>query len=441
MVYLGGSLVIAATLSRLEHTYFLSYYNDIAVDAVLAWLSAIATGMMSLTAVVFSIAYITVQFNAMAYSPRIALWFARDPRMFHTLGIFIATFIQALGVMLWIDRGGSGGVPLVSLSSVAVLLIVSMFSFSRLIRGVSDLQVTSTLQQIGEAGREVIRRTFKRVDEMSLAERQTGMEATESSQLGPVVQTLRYSGKPRTVARLDIDELVRQAEDAGGVIEMACAVGDTLVDGTLLLEIRGATRHLSEKELIGAIHLSSERTFEQDPKYPIRLLVDIAIKALSPAINDPTTAVQAIDQIEDLLRRLGRRDLDAGYARDLTGRLRLIFPMPTWEDYLRLSFDEIRQYGGTSIQVVRRLRAALVGVADAAVGTIRTTAVEQYLKQLDLVIERSLFDAEDRAVASQEDRQGLGLSRKRVQTKLHVIDPAGVTQPQLRTEAHPQIPA
>ena len=94
-----------------------------------------------------------------------------------------------------------------------------------------------------------------------------------------------------------------------------------------------------------AVQLAFERTSEQDPKYPIRLLVDVAIKALSPAINDPTTAVQAIDQIEDLLRRLGGHDLDAGYAHDADGVLRLIFPMPTWEDYLVLAFDEIRHCG------------------------------------------------------------------------------------------------
>ena len=87
----------------------------------------------------------------------------------------------------------------------------------------------------------------------------------------------------------------------------------------------GARAYLPERrdatlpQLRRAVVLRPERTFEQDPKYPLRLLVDIAIKALSPAINDPTTAVQAIDQIEDLLRRLGRRDLDAGYARDTDG--------------------------------------------------------------------------------------------------------------------------
>src|SRR5262249_33370662 len=188
---------------------------------------------------------------------------------------------------------------------------------------------------------------------------------------------------------------------------------DTLVAGSVVLRVRGAGHKLSERELMRAIVLGSERTFEQDPKYPIRLLVDVAIKALSPAINDPTTAVQAIDQIEDLLRRLARHDLDAGFVTDSRGALRLIVPMPTWEDYLTLAFDEIRQFGASSIQVMRRLRAALAGLADATKFGARAQAACRYLKHLDLVIERSPLDAEDRVVALQEDRQGLGLSGRR----------------------------
>ena len=161
-----------------------------------------------------------------------------------------------------------------------------------------------------------------------------------------------------------------------------------------------------------AIHFGFERTSEQDPKYPIRLLVDIAIKALSPAINDPTTAVQAIDQIEDLLRRLGGHDLDAGYGYDANGVLRLIFPMPTWEDYLVLAFDEIRHYGASSVQVMRRLKSALLGLADSVTTDTRIEAVHRYIKQLDLTVDRSDFAADDQKTARQEDRQGLGLSRR-----------------------------
>jgi uncharacterized membrane protein len=161
-----------------------------------------------------------------------------------------------------------------------------------------------------------------------------------------------------------------------------------------------------------AIHLEIDRTFEQDPKYPIRLLVDIAIKALSPAINDPTTAVQAIDQIEDLLHRLGRRALDGGYAKDANGVLRLVYPMPTWEDYLTLAFDEIRQYGAGSVQVMRRLRSALIGILESVTHPDRSAVVRQYIKHLDLSIDHSPLDAEDKIMARHEDRQGLGLTRK-----------------------------
>ncbi len=197
---------------------------------------------------------------------------------------------------------------------------------------------------------------------------------------------------------------------------MVCAVGDTLVENTLLLHVHGASTALSEKGIMQAIELATERSLEQDPKFPIRLLVDIAIKALSPAINDPTTAVQAIDQIEDLLVRLGQSELDAGNARDTSGVLRVVLPMPTWEDYMTLAFDEIRQFGASSIQIMRRLRSALTGLTGALSSADRIEGVQRYLKHLDLTIERSPLDAEDQTTARQEDRQGLGLTRKRGRT-------------------------
>ena len=107
---------------------------------------------------------------------------------------------------------------------------------------------------------------------------------------------------------------MRLAESSGGLIELDCAVGDTVLRGTTIAWVRGARSPLDKSALMRAVELAGARTWEQDPKYPIRLLVDIAIRALSPAVNDPTTAVQALDQIEDLLRRLGQADLDNGQS-------------------------------------------------------------------------------------------------------------------------------
>jgi uncharacterized membrane protein len=405
MSYAVGSIVCGFGFPRIENAYLASYSLNLSVASAQAFLSAVASGMMALTGIVFSIAFVVVQFSAIAYSPRLVRWFAQDPVLYHSLGVFVATFMYSLSTLLWVDRGGSGTVPLFSSLLVAALLILSVVLFSRLIQRVNDLQITNVLHTIGNRGRQVIREMFRKLDERIVA----GNAAPEA--LGPVAQTLKYSGEPRTIATLDVGALVQQAAAAGALVVMACAVGDTLFEETVILRVHGA-KPLDETRLLKAVHLGIDRTFEQDPKYAIRLLVDIAIKALSPAINDPTTAVQALDQIEDLLLRLGRHDLDSGYVSDPSGVVRVIFPMPTWEDYLTLSFDEIRQYGIGSVQVMRRLRATLTALSESLTDVDRAGAVRNYLKHLDLAIAHSPLDAQDQAIARETDRQGLGLTRR-----------------------------
>jgi uncharacterized membrane protein len=158
--------------------------------------------------------------------------------------------------------------------------------------------------------------------------------------------------------------------------------------------------------------LGDERTFEQDPKYAIRLLVDIAIKALSPAINDPTTAVQALDQIEDLLIRLGRRRLEIGAFRDGQGNLRLLIAYPAWEDFLRLAFDEILSYGASSVQVMRRMKA-LVSELTSILPEERRAALNEWRDRHQSNVEHSFRDTRQKLDASVEDRQGLGSSQRR----------------------------
>src|ERR1700731_659519 len=113
-VYAIGSFACGLGLPRLEHLYFKTYTFDGSVASTQALLSAVASGMMVLTAIVFSIACVMVQFSAIAYSPRLVLWFARDPSLFHSLGVFVATFLYSLAELAWVDRGGSGKVPMVS---------------------------------------------------------------------------------------------------------------------------------------------------------------------------------------------------------------------------------------------------------------------------------------------------------------------------------------
>jgi uncharacterized membrane protein len=276
--------------------------------------------------------------------------------------------------------------------------------FVSLINRIGVLQVNRMLIFTGDHGRRVIDTLYPP------AKPATAVSPSEKFWDLPRTQSLIHHGRPRSIQTVDVDALVDLAKKCGGVIEMAAAVGDTVVELMPLLHVFGASRSIDEGALRKRIELGGERTFDQDPKFAIRLLVDVAIKALSPAINDPTTAVQALDQIEDLLLRLGRRYLEIGEFRDSGGRLRFVVPFPAWEDILRLAFDEIQSYGSTSVQVMRRMNA-LVNDLISALPEERRPELRHWDARLKVTIARSFADGEDRVDASKEDRQGLGIPR------------------------------
>jgi uncharacterized membrane protein len=327
--------------------------------------------------------------------------------MRHSLGAFTATFLYAIAALAWVDRGGTGNVPLLTVWFAIALLLVSVVFFVLLVERLVMLQISHVLAYAGDQGRAVIERDYRPLGESGPKAVRTGDDELPAER-----QVVPHRGGPAAIQAIDVPRLVALAEGEGAVVVMAWAVGDTVVDGMPLLRVHGGARPVPEHRLRRLVRLGHERTFEQDPKYAIRILVDIAIKALSPAINDPTTAVQALDQVEDLLLRLGRSDLSAGRVRDGRGGLRLVYPVPDWEDFLVLAFDEIRYCGASSIQVMRRMRALLQDLKEH-VPPERRKALERYLERVDNGIRRTFEDADDRRDALEEDRQGLGLSRER----------------------------
>jgi uncharacterized membrane protein len=326
--------------------------------------------------------------------------------IWHSIGVFNATFLYAIGALAWVDRKGSGKVPFLDVWLMFALLLASVALFVSLIHRISLLQINRMLTFTGDFGRQVIEATYPALD--------TAVTLPQPQELRSltVTQTLIYSGPPQSLQALDERALLRLGAESGGVVEVVSSVGDTLVEGTVLLRVFGGRQLVEEKAWKEAFETGGERTFEQDPKYAIRLVVDIAIRALSPAINDPTTAVQALDQIEDLLLRLGSRRLEIGAVRDREGALRLIIPHPTWDDFLRLAFDEIRFCGATSVQVMRRMKA-LVSDLIYALPEERHESLRAHQKRLDSTIARSFPDAEEQLEAAVEDRQGLGVPRSR----------------------------
>ena len=402
--YVVIAVLAALFLPRIETSLALGLESGVSPAAAVAIFSAIGAGMITLTGIVFSLAFVMVQFSATAYSPRLVLFLARDPVLWHAVGIFSATFLYALGAIAWVEHSGEHGTPFFSSWLVIVLLLASVGVFIALIEKISLLQIHRMLAFTGDHGRRVIEETYPPLEAASATP-----DPEEFLRL-PVTQTLRHTGRPRTVQALDVPALLALSSAIGGIAVVVSAVGDTLVDGSVILRLYSGKRAIDEQKLRCAFALGAERTFDQDPKYAIRLLVDIAIRALSPAVNDPTTAVQALDQIEDLLLRLGRRRIEIGAMRDRDGALRLVVPYPTWDDFLILAFDEIRYCGASSVQVMRRMKALAADLI-TALPDERRTSLRHHQQRLDATIAKSFEDAAEKQDASVEDRQGLGTPR------------------------------
>ncbi len=276
-----------------------------------------------------------------------------------------------------------------------------------LIQRIGLLKVSRMLIFTGNHGRKAIEELYQ-----PGVEAQSGAEKEAYREMA-VTQILRHTGRPQAIQAVRADDLVELAAGPGAVIEVTEAIGDSVLEMAPLLRVYGAKATIDEQALRGTIELGDERTFEQDPKYAIRLLVDIAIKALSPAINDPTTAVQALDQIEDLLFRLGRCGLAIGHYRDRQGVLRVVIPFPSWEDFLRLALDEIRFCGANSVQVTRRMMALIKSLL-AVLPPERHAALRHWERRVQATILRTFEDNEEKRDAAVADRQGLGVGDEKV---------------------------
>lgn len=198
-------------------------------------------------------------------------------------------------------------------------------------------------------------------------------------------------------------------------------VGDFTATGDPLFRIYEGGGDLNDDELRSSVAMGQERTLEQDPMFAFRIMVDIASKALSPAINDPTTAVLAIDQIHHLLRDIGQRDLMDGREADRKGQLRLIYRTPNWEDFVHLAITEIRQYGRDSVQVMRRLKAMLENLIET-LPEQRAPVLHQELRILASSAKRMFPEPDDQILADTSDLQGLGGSnteKQRTQVQSH----------------------
>jgi uncharacterized membrane protein len=224
---------------------------------------------------------------------------------------------------------------------------------------------------------------------------------------------------PRFVARaarrgaiqaIDVAGLYAWSESTGRLVVVRHAVGDFVPAYAVLIEVFGGgpAGAGDDERLRRMVVLGAERTIEQDPAFAIRIMVDIADKALSAAINDPTTAVQVINYLGESLRMIGTIDVsESRFVGGVSGRTGVVMPVRSWQDYLTLGVTEIREYGASSIQVMRRLRAMLEELLEE-VPEPRRAAVRDELSRLDATVTSSFADSVDLDRARTADPQGMG---------------------------------
>jgi uncharacterized membrane protein len=358
----------------------------------------VITLTLSFMVFTFGSLLVAIQVASGQLTPRIiATTLLRDKVVKYSVGLFVFSLIFSI---MALNRLGSTVYQIVALV-VAGLGIACMAAFLFLIDYAARLlRPVSILGRVADEGLAVLESVYP--DPVNDAPEVVFNPPRE----GPR-RTVCHVGSSEIVLAVDLETLVHEAQRTEGVVEFVPQVGDFVANDDSLFVLYGGAVRADDRRLRAAVALGPERTIEQDPMFAFRIMVDIALKALSPAINDPTTAVLAIDQIHRLLRAVGRRQLRDEAIVDGKGRQRLLFRTPNWEDFVHVACHEIRACGAGQVQIARRMRAMLDNLI-ASLPAHRHEALHRERQRLERTIESLYALPEDLALARIPDSQGLG---------------------------------
>jgi uncharacterized membrane protein len=388
----------------------LTIWLDQAVQVPPAWrysastatsvLSVLVGAMVGLIGFVVAIGVLVVQMATGTLSPRfMRLWY-RDLLQKLVLATFTGTMTYSYSLLRRVE---ADFVPNIGVTvagvAVAMSILLLLLYFDRFTHSLRPVAVAAI---VAAAGRRVVEALH--AERVAYAE----VDGAVSSVGSPAPSEAVRIHRSGAIQAIDAAGLVALARSNDCVLVLRHSVGDFVPSGARVAEVFGTLPPAGRRRLRRMFALGRERTIEQDPAFALRILVDIAIQALSPAVNDPTTAVQVLDYIEDLLLDLGGCELAGrGQLRDGHGRLRVLLPARRWEEFLELGVTEIRGYGATSVQVTRRLRSLLEELR-VVVRPEHRDAVDAELCKLDAVVAESFRGGVDMAAASASDRQGIG---------------------------------
>ena len=341
-------------------------------------LSSIASSMITVVGVVFSITIVALQLASSQYSPRVLRNFMRDRVSQVVLGSFIGAFVYSVLVLRTVRSGDEEGAEFVPALAVTGAVLLAIVAIGMLVLFIHHSASRMQVSQIVAA-----------VAEDALAE--IDREAREDSRRGSRGATGAPQGEPDTVVPadasgylqyIDLDALIGLAERHGVVVRIEVPAGGWVQRHAPLFSVWGNAGADLREQLLASITVASQRVVYQDPEFAVQQLVDIAVKALSPGINDPTTAINALHRITDVLVAIGRRDPPRAAHTGADGALRLIVPERDFAALLRTGFREISHFGAGQPRVRGAIRKALA-LLEATVSATSRPAVAAEARMLE----------------------------------------------------------
>jgi uncharacterized membrane protein len=329
------------------------------------FLESIAGATLTFLGVVFTLTLVSLQLASSQLSPRVIRTFVRSGITRVAFGTLLAAFAYSVTALV-LSRGRSGPATSRAVDVAAVLVAVSLVVFLRYVASMMELL------QVVDVISAVARETKAAVAASWLPPPACRAAAAPARSDSPALLRLPAAGRRRRPASgrvlgVDHARLADLARRHRCMIELTVRMGEFVPPGGIFAAVhQDAGQPVAAAEVAAAVNFGRGRTLYQDPAFGLRQLADIAAQALSPAVNQPTTAVLVIDALEDVLLQIARGPRHSGCYTDRDGTVRLVKPLPGWEECLDLAFTEITVYGATSPQVARRLLAAYTALEAAA---------------------------------------------------------------------------
>ncbi len=358
-------------------------------------LDAISSSLITVTSLTFSLTVVTLQLAGSQFSPRLLRTFTSDVFVQGTLALFLATFTFSLTVLRSVRSQGAAQavfVPRISVTASFLLAIASVIGLVVFLAHLArQIRVETILRDVHADATATI--------ETVLAPRSEAQVPTDPAPTPPAYASMLLAQSSGFLVGVDEDELRACAAEHDILCVLDARPGASVVAGTPIGSVWSPAGPLGPDDAeqlrrrIGkGMHVSFERTAAQDVGYGLRQLADVANKALSPGINDPTTAVHALGHVSAVLCELAGRDLGPALLRDDSGRPRVVLRRPDLADLVDLAITQPRRYGSSDPQVMMRLFQLLEELAWHVATPDQRRVVAAQLERLDATVSSADFD-------------------------------------------------